>query len=63
MRLANAAWRHWHDLPGEHAGAIPLHHTVCRRPSVGVVHADADEPRRRAVLLIRLDTTDKTDSA
>jgi hypothetical protein len=28
MRLANSAWRHWHDLPREHARAVALGHAV-----------------------------------
>jgi hypothetical protein len=28
MRLADAAWRHWHDLTGEHAGAVALCHSM-----------------------------------
>jgi len=56
MRLANAATRHWHDLAGEHAGAVALRHAVL------VVDLHPEQPRRRRILLIRLDKNDKNPS-
>ena len=32
-----------HHRAGEHAGAVPLGHTVRRRPFVGIVHTDAEQ--------------------
>jgi hypothetical protein len=42
-----------HDLTGEHAGAVALSHAVL------IVDFDPKQARRGAVLLTRLDTTDK----
>jgi hypothetical protein len=56
MELDQAAMRLLHDLAWEYARAVALGHGVL------VVDFDAEQARRGAVLLIRLDTNNKTAS-